>query len=423
MLAEVISTGDEVISGRILDTNAHWLSQQLEELGIRVFYHSAVGDTLDALVEVFRLAIRRADVVLITGGLGPTAADLTREAMARATDRELFLDEEALQYIRQMFARRKREMPEQNERQAWFPTGSQVIVNPNGTAPGIALEVSRDGQAPCHLFALPGVPAEMVEMWPSVVEHLRQFGAAGRVIRHRQIKCFGAGESQMATKIPDLLRRGRHPRVGINASKTTIILRVAAEGASEEECCAAMASTVETIYQTFGDLIFGEGPDELQDVVLRLLAQRQKTLATAEWGTAGLVADWLGAVSCADHYLGGLVVPSATAAQRLLDVPAEVVTDGGASAEVARAMADGCRQRFGADYGLAVSQFPPVDPNGEAKPVFFALATAEGVTVKPVPFGGHPDTLKIYAAKQALNLIRLTLLRNANGVSSRKPAF
>jgi len=414
MLAEVISTGDEVISGRILDTNAHWLSQRLEELGIRVFYHSAVGDTLDALVEVFRLAIRRADVVVITGGLGPTEADLTRAAMARAAGRELFLDGESLQYIRQMFARRKREMPQQNERQAWFPTGSQVIVNPNGTAPGIALDVSREGQGPCHLYALPGVPAEMVEMWPSVVEHLRQFGVAGRIIRHRQIKCFGAGESQMAARIPDLLRRGRHPRVGINASKTTIILRVAAEGACEEECCAAMAPTVEAIYQTFGDLIFGEGADELQDAVLRLLGQRQKTLATAEWGTAGLVADWLGAVSNAEHYLGGLVVPNATAAQRLFYDPPGLMADGGACAEGAQAMAEGCRQRFGADYGLAVSQFPPVAPNGEAKPVFFALATAEGLILKPVPFGGHPDSLKIYAAKQALNLARLTLLRNAN---------
>ncbi len=227
MLAEVISTGDEVISGQILDTNVQWLSQRLEELGIRVFYHSATSDMMDALVQVFRQAIQRADVIVITGGLGPTAADLTREAMARATDRQLYLDPEALEYIRQMFARRKRQMPEQNERQAWFPTGCQVIRNPNGTAPGIALEVSREGREPCRLYALPGVPAEMVEMWPSVAQLLEQsgLGGKGRMIRHRQIKCFGAGESQIASQIPELLRRGRHPRVGINASMSTIILR------------------------------------------------------------------------------------------------------------------------------------------------------------------------------------------------------
>lgn len=411
MLAEVISTGDEVISGQILDTNVQWLSQRLEELGIRVFYHSATGDAMDALVHVFRQAIQRADVVVITGGLGPTDADLTRQAMARATDRELFLDQEALAYIRQMFARRKREMPEQNERQAWFPTGSQVIRNPNGTAPGIALEVPREGQGPCRLFALPGVPAEMVEMWPTVVEHLDKVRGGGRMIRHRQVKCFGAGESQIATQIPELLRRGRHPRVGINASKTTIILRIAAEGANEEECLAAMAPTVETIYQTFGPLIFGEGTDELQHAVLRLLSQQGKTLATAEWGTAGLVADWLGDVPSAGHYLGGLVLPDGLAASRLLDVPVELIAQqGGASAEVARAMAGGCRQRFGADFGLAVSQFPRLDPDGDVQPFFLAFASAEGVTVKAIPFGGHPSTLKIYCAKQALNLARRALL-------------
>jgi nicotinamide-nucleotide amidase len=423
MLAEVISTGDEVISGQILDTNVQWLSQRLEELGIRVLYHSATGDAMDALVQVFRQAIGRADVVVITGGLGPTAADLTREAMARATGRELFLDRQALVYIREMFARRKREMPEQNERQAWFPEGSRVIRNPNGTAPGIALEVPREGQGPCHLFALPGVPAEMVEMWPSVVAHLENLRAAGRMIRHRQIKCFGAGESQMAEQIPELLRRGRHPRVGINASKTTIILRIAAEGASEAECEAAMGPTVDTIYQTFGPLIFGEGTDELQHAVLRLLGQQRKTLATAEWGTAGLVADWLGDAPGAGRYLGGLVLPDGLAAQRLLDVPVELVAEhGGASAEVARAMAEGCRQRFGADYGLAVSQFPPLDTRSEAPPFFLALSSAEGITVKAIPFGGHPSTLKIYCAKQALNLVRLELVHRAAwvGVTSRR---
>ncbi len=414
MLAEVISTGDEVISGQILDTNVQWLSQRLEELGIRVFYHSGTSDMIDALVQGFRQAIDRADVVVITGGLGPTAADLTREALARATGRQLYLDPDALEYIRQMFARRKREMPAQNERQAWFPTGSLVIRNPNGTAPGIALEVSRNGREPCRLFALPGVPAEMVEMWPSVVQLLEHsgLGGKGRMIRHRQIKCFGAGESQIASQIPELLRRGRHPRVGINASMSTIILRIAAEGSSEEDCLAAMAPTVQTIYQTLGNLVFGEGDDELQHAVVRLLSQQHTTLATAEWGTAGLVADWLGDLPATGHYLGGLVLPDGLAAQRLLGIPSELAArHGGASAAVAQAMADACRQRFGADYGLAVSQFPSVDIGTEAQPFFLALASAEGVTVKPIPFAGHPSTLKVYCAKHALNLVRLALLK------------
>jgi len=412
MLAEVISTGDEVISGRILDTNAHWLSQRLEELGVRVLYHSAVGDLCDVLVDAYRRAIDRADVVVITGGLGPTDADLTRQALAAATDRELILDERALQEIRQLFARRGREMPQQNERQAYFPAGSQIIHNPHGTAPGIALEAPRAGRGPSHVFALPGVPAEMEEMWPAVVEHLQRLGCGGRLIRHRQIKCFGAGESQIAAQIPDLLRRGRIPRVGINASKTTIILRIAAEGTDPSECEAAMRPTVETIYQCLGNLVFGEDQDELEGVVLRLLARQGKTLASAEWGTAGLLADWLGAAPHASqHYLGGLVLPSITSVQRVLDPPPDTLAEhGGASAEVAQAMAEACRRRFGADFGLAVSGFPDFDARQASRPVFFALAGAEGVQVKSFPFGGHPATLKIYCAKQALNLARLALL-------------
>ena len=275
MNAEIISIGDEIASGQLLDTNSQWLSQRLGELGIRVLYHTTVGDELDAGVDVFRQAIDRADVVVATGGLGPTADDLTREVLAQATGRGLVRDEEALTHIRQLFARRGWAMPEQNEVQAMLPEGSRLIPNPHGTAPGIAMDVPREGRSPCRLFALPGVPAEMVEMWePSVAGALRSAGAGGRVIRHRLVKCFGAGESQIESMLPDLIRRGRIPRVGITASKTTIILRITAEGATDEECFAAVEPTVATIRQCLGELVFGEDEIELEDVVVRLLGER-----------------------------------------------------------------------------------------------------------------------------------------------------
>lgn len=412
MRAEVIATGDEIVSGRIVDTNTCWLSQRLEELGLRVLYHSAVPDEMPLLVEAFRQAIGRSDVAVITGGLGPTAADLTREALAAATGRRLVFDGSALQHIRELFARRKRPMPPQNERQALFPEGSRVVPNPHGTAPGIALEVPRQGRGLCRLFALPGVPAEMEEMWPAVAECLGRSGSGRRIIRHRQIKCFGAGESQIEAMLPDLIRRGRTPRVGINASQTTIILRVAAEGADENECEAAMAPTVATIYQCLGDLIFGEGSDELQDVVVRLLDRQGKSLATAEWGTAGLVAAWLGDVPQADRrYLGGMVTSSFTAACQVLGLPEQVLAQRPeGDRQLAEAMARSCRSRFSADLGLSVGRFPQIDPGQDAPPVFFALADARGVTVKAIPLGGHPATLKVYGAKHALNLVRLALM-------------
>ncbi|HUT91593.1 MAG TPA: CinA family nicotinamide mononucleotide deamidase-related protein, partial [Thermoguttaceae bacterium] len=327
MRAEIIAIGDEITGGQLLDTNTQWLSQRLEELGIRVLYHTTVGDELDPIARVFRQAIERADVVVATGGLGPTADDLTRQAIAEAAGRELVLSTEALEQIRGLFARRKRVMSPQNEQQALFPEGSQAIPNPNGTAPGIAVEVPREGMGPAWVFALPGVPAEMKEMWHgTVAAEIGKAGAGKRVVRRRVIKCFGAGESQVEAMLPDLIRRGRSPRVGINASQTTILLRITAEGASEEDCRAAIEPTVETIRNCLGSLVFGEGDDELEDAVIRLLRRHNKTLATAEWGTAGLVADRLGDVAEAEGcYLGGLVVASETGLERLLDVPADLI--------------------------------------------------------------------------------------------------
>ena len=414
MRAEIIAIGDEITSGQLLDTNTQWLSQRHEELGIRVLYHTTVGDELDPMAEVFRQAIRRADVVVATGGLGPTADDLTRHALAKATDRELIVDREILEAIRRRYARRKRIMPRQIEQQAMFPGGSHAVPNPHGTAPGIAMEVPREGIEPARVFALPGVPAEMKEMWHGTVAgELRQAGAGRHVVRHRIVKCFGAGESNVESMLPDLIRRGRIPRVGINASQTTIILRITAEGASEAECDAVIEPTVATIRNCLGSLVFGEGDDELQHAVVRLLRQKRKTLATAEWGTAGLVCDWLGDVPGREGgYLGGVVAADDNALRRVLDVPPErIARHSAVSAEVAQAMAVGCRERFGSDYGLAVSRFPEIDASAPApKPMFGALAGERGVEVKRFPYAGHPATLKIFCAKRALNVARLALL-------------
>jgi len=414
MHAEIIAIGDEITSGQLLDTNSQWLSQRLEEMGVRVLYHTAVGDELDACAEVFRRAIARADVVIATGGLGPTADDLTREALAEATGRPLTLNLKALEHVRAMFARRKGRMPDRNQQQAMFPEGARMIHNPNGTAPGIELDVPREDAASCRVFALPGVPAEIKEIWDdSVARRLGELGGGRTVVRHRRIKCFGAGESHIEAMLPDLIRRGRTPRVGINASKTTIILRITAEGASEAECHQAMEPTIATIRACLGELVFGQGDDELQDAVVRLLQQQNKTLATAEWGTAGLVAEALDSVVEAEgYYLGGVVSASETALKRTLDVPSDLLARHAAqSGEVAAAMAAGCRERFGADYALAVARFPAFDPAvADPQPAYFALADAEGVTVKQFPYAGHPATLRILCAKRALNMVRLAML-------------
>ncbi len=417
MIAEVISIGDELTSGQRLDTNSQWLSERLGELGVVVRFHTTVADDLAANVLVFTQAIARADVVVATGGLGPTADDLTRDAVAQALGVELVLHEPSLAHIRGLFARHKREMPASNAVQAMLPAGSRPISNPTGTAPGIALSIPRGcplGRGACHLFALPGVPAEMREMFTaSVAPAIGGVLERPRVICHHRINCFGVGESQLEAMLPDLIRRGRQPAVGITVHAATITLRITAEGDSREQCLAAMQPTIATIRQCLADLIFGEEDEELPDVVVRLLEARGETLATAESATGGLLAHWL---SMADEqrkvYRGGLVVSGGESPI----VPAELLDDGLIGERGVRELAAKCREQFGATYGLAIGSFrdgPWSAENTPPRPYFFALATPDQVLVHSATLISHRSIWLERAAKQALNLLRLTLLRRA----------
>ena len=298
MRAEIIAIGDELTTGQRLDTNSQWIAERLTECGVEVAFHTTIGDDLADNVAAFQAAVRRVDVVVATGGLGPTADDLTREALAATAGVGLVRDEPSLEHIRNLFASRGREMPERNAVQADFPLGATPIPNEFGTAPGIELRIVNSPSASCTVFALPGVPAEMKPMWTSwVAPAIGRLQGVARVIRHRRIKCFGVGESQLEAMLPDLIRRGREPTVGITVSDATITLRITASGVSDAACHAAMEPTVDVIRQALGTLVFGEGDDELEDVVVRLLAERGQTLAVAELATGGLVADWLRAAA------------------------------------------------------------------------------------------------------------------------------
>jgi nicotinamide-nucleotide amidase len=401
MRAEVIAIGDELTSGQRLDTNSQWISCRLAEIGIPVVLHAAVPDDLAAMTDLFCQTAARSDLAIITGGLGPTADDLTREALAAASHTELVTDEVSLRHIEELFVRRGREMPDRNRMQAMFPKGSRAIPNPHGTAPGIDMEITTHGRHRCRFFALPGVPAEMHEMWhTSVSPAVAQLSGTPQVIIHRRIKCFGAGESQIEAMLPDLIQRGRQPSVGITAHAATITLRITAAGSSREHCEAMISPTAETIRQCLGDLVFGDEDDELQDSVLRILARSGHTLATAESGTSGRLAHWLSeARDSAGTYLGGLVsVDNTSESDRL----------GGEERTKKEAVA--CRQHFNADYGLAVGPIPVGKVDGEKAEVFFmALATPDDVLVQSSSTAGHPDILRDRAAKQALNLLRLHL--------------
>jgi len=418
MHAEIISIGDELTSGQRLDTNSQWLSTRLGELGIAAMYHTTVADDLEANVRVFRTAIERADLIISTGGLGPTADDLTRDALATAAGVELDFLPSVFAHIESLFARRKRAMPERNRVQAMFPRGSRVIPNPEGTAPGIDIDIPRQGRGAARIFALPGVPSEMRGMWEQTVGPAiaRMFGAP-RIIRHKVIKCFGVGESDLEAMVPDLIRRGRDPQVGITVHDATISLRITASGESTEACYRAMQPTIDTIHQCLGTLVFGEGTDELEHAVLRLLIAQFKTVATAEWASGGTIAHWLAAVpESGGQFRGGVVLRDSQSLAGLLGIStSELELSGKSDADQGRLvaeMAQSCRRKFNADYALAVGELPQNTVPTVGPPIlYFAIAGPQGITVKSSPYVGHPDLLKLRGAKQALNLLRLALLQ------------
>jgi nicotinamide-nucleotide amidase len=419
LTAEILSIGDELTSGQRLDTNSQWLSQRLGEIGVRVLYHTTVADDLDANIRVFRQAIERADVVIATGGLGPTADDLTRDALAAVTGKPLVLHEESLRHIQQLFAQRGREMPPRNVVQATFPEDSRPIFNPHGTAPGIDMPIARkvgdsepDSGAQCRFFALPGVPAEMIEMWPAVRDAILHLSPSQHVIRHRRIQCFGVGESDLERRLPDLIRRGREPSVGITVSGATITLRITAAGPTPEACEALMAPTLATIYECLGPLVFGEEEDELHHAVARLLAKRAQSLAVVEWGTAGLITHWLGETMTSPAFIAGIVVSDPASAARLLHVqPQSLASLPSCSTAMAEALAAAGRDLLQADYTLAVSDFPHASATGDEDRFHIALATASDIVMQAPRFSIHPSIVTILAAKRALDLLRLTLLK------------
>ncbi len=421
MSAEIIAVGTELTTGAKLDTNSQWLSLELAEIGIPVRAHLTIDDDLDAMADAIKLAASRSEVVLITGGLGPTLDDLTREALAKMAGVELVLHEPSLEHVRQMFAKRNRPMPERNTMQAMFPLGAEVLPNPRGTAPGIWMSVPRDevgasrsvGDRVCRIAAMPGVPSEMKQMFRQQV--LPRLDGGGRVIRRARINCFGVGESQAEEILGDLTARGRDPDVGITVHEATITLRIMAEGASADECLAKIDKARDTIINRMGTLVFGVEDEELEHAVVRLLNQRRGSLSTAESGTGGLLAHRLtGVTGFETCYKGGVVVPTTAAKRDMLGVDPMLLRQyGEISEQVAGIMAKGCRQKFGTNFGLAITewgQFKPDDPFAPVPASFVALAGPNVLLVEKVQHFGDPDIAKSRTAKAAVNLLRLHLI-------------
>ncbi len=393
--AEVVAIGDELVTGQRLDTNSQWISRELALLGVPTGFHTTIGDGLDDGVAALRAACARAGVVVVTGGLGPTADDLTRDVLAAVAGVPLEICPRALADVEARFASRGVAMPASNRRQAEFPAGSRPIPNPEGTAPGIDLDRGPSGAGGARVFALPGVPAEMRRMWHDTVGPaiLAMLPGAG-TITFRRVKCFGVGESALEAMLPDLVRRGRDPLVGITVHEATITLRIAARGAGEEACAAAIAPVEATIRRCLGGLVFGVEDDEIEDAALGSLAAAGATVASVEVATEGRVAALLAEGSArrpgSGTFLGGVVL-----------------TDGGAGDEEVAAMARRRRDEAGATHGLAVGR--AIAAAGERPTVSMALDGPEGTCVVRHRLVGASDVRIVRVAKAALDLVRRVL--------------
>jgi len=408
--AEILTIGDELLRGEIVDTNKSYLSEQLLGLGIETRHHTSVLDDPDDMTDAFRRAARRSDIVLVSGGLGPTRDDLTAEVIASAFGRELGLDEAALETIRSFFRAIGREMTRNNESQAWFPEGAEVLPNPIGTAPGFTLV--EDGT---RFFCMPGVPRELTRMMEEqVLPRLAAHGSGGPVSRSTLLRTFGMGESTLDAELADIAATG-DVRLGFRTAFPDNLLRPVARASTVAEAEASLARVCAAIRERLGALVYGEGSETLDAVVGRLLREHGKTVAVAESCTGGLLGERITANPGSSAYcLGGVIAYANAAKTALLGVSEALLQQHGAVSEpVARAMAEGARRRFGADFALATTGISGPDGGSETKPVgtvFIALARAEGTHCDHFVFPLDRTRHRQLTAQVGLDWLRRALL-------------
>jgi len=407
--ASIVNIGNELLNGQTVSTNTAYLGEKLLSIGIPAVSSYIITDDIDSIVQAFKLASNDADVVITTGGLGPTDDDLTREAMAKFLNKELQLQDELLQKIENFFASRERQMPENNKVQAYIPAGAKAIANNLGTAPGIMAEANDK-----LLIALPGVPLEMKQMFEeSVLPKLKRL-ATGQAVEIRKLKCFGTGESNIAELLGPLMQRGRNPLINCTADCGVITLTIIATAEDENKAVQMAERDEKSLRDKLGELIYGTGEQGLAEVVGEKLAQQKKTLAVAESCTGGTLAKLLTNIAGASKYFTyGWITYSNNAKTTELGIPADLIEKYGAvSEQVAQAMAKGARKKASTDFAIAITGIAGPAGASEQKPVglvYISVDSDNGCDTKHQLFFGDREPIQLRAAQTALNMLRLRL--------------
>lgn len=405
--ASIVSIGNELLAGQTVDTNAGHLSAELLSIGVPVVSFYSVGDEIERIVRALELASADADVVIVTGGLGPTDDDLTRQAFAEFLGVELELQSELLENMREYFARRNYQMAAKNEIQAYLPAGTKALANNRGTAPGIWAE--SDGKL---FFAMPGVPSEMKQMFAeSVLPELRQF-AGDQAVVVRKLRCFGAGESTIAQQLGTIMHRGRNPLINCTVDSSIITLHIVATAQNAETAERMALKDEESLRNTLGEVVYGSAEQTLGQVVGEKLARQGKTVAVAESCTGGLLAKLLtDTPGASEYFTHGWVTYSNRAKSDELGVPAELIEEHGAvSEQVAEAMARGARKRAGTDFAIGITGIAGPGGGSEQKPsglVYVSVDSEQGCETKRCLFTHNRRVVRLRAAQTALNMLRL----------------
>lgn len=415
MRAEILTIGTELLIGQVINTNATYLAQELAKLGIDLYFITAVGDNPGRILEALRLAWERSELIICSGGLGPTADDVTHETIAQFLGDRMEVRPEILERIEKAFAAWGRKLLASEHKLATFPASATLISNPAGTASGVYIE--RGGK---RIMTFPGVPHELMQMWETWARP-KLAALAGGTIRSRLLKFVGPDEAEVASRVSDLLAGG-NPTVAPYAGNGEVHLRVTAKASSADEADRLLNPVVAEILRRLSPWHFGADDETLPGVIGRVLRERQETLAAAESCTGGLFSSRITDVSgSSDYFLGGVVSYAVSEKVRFLGLdPDFIARHGHVSPEVTGAMAEAIVHATGATWGVGVTGYAgpgPNTPEEEIGHVYLAVHGPDGTEVQSFRFGRHPrDKVKWFATQRALAILFQSLRRKAPAI-------
>ncbi len=409
--AYIISTGTEILLGKTIDVNANYISQELADLGIMLVGISVVGDNEENIRKAFELGMKSADLIIATGGLGPTKDDLTKKVACEVMGAELVLFDDEVDRLKEFFAQRNKKMPQSNLKQAMFPSNAIILNNPLGTAPGMYMK-----QDETAIILLPGPPKEMKRVFIEQVRPLliKEFNLMQNLSVNKVIKVFGPGESQVEEMISHVIDNSHGCSIALIAEAGEILIKITAEGHELTSSEKILAQIVEEIKIKLGHDIYGFDDDDLKTVVLQKLIKKDISIALAESCTGGLLSTYVTDVPGSSAvFWGGIISYSNEAKINLLGVaPKTLETYGAVSPETAEEMAKGVKKISQADLGLAITGIAGPGGGSQEKPVgtvYIALASDRNVRVKRLAFVGDRSSIRILAAKSGLDIIRRKL--------------